>query len=208
MNTSTRLSPSGGAERGGPQGQLRHRLDPGRPGPRVFSLRPARWESPFVSTDVTPWNTGFIGPSSQSPRYCHSFLRVGLASPVRGLPGALWKQHRGPCGGPSQPPACKPRAGSAPAAVEEPRSKAAGEFPREMPKYERDQKAERPPKSPALALPPAESQDRPGRKDKRRASLFLERLISGWCGEKPPPGKTPLLASSPWTLPGPVSPGW
>lgn len=81
------LSPSGGAERGGPQGQLRHRLDPGRPGPRVFSLRPACWESPFVSTDVTPWNTGFIGPSSQSPRYCHSFLRVGLASPVRGLPG-------------------------------------------------------------------------------------------------------------------------
>lgn len=104
------LSPSGGAERGGPQGQLRHRLDPGRPGPRVFSLRPACWESLFVSTDVTPWNTGFIGPSSQSPRYCHSFLRVGLASPVRGLPGALWKQHRGPRGGPSRPPACKLRA--------------------------------------------------------------------------------------------------
>lgn len=110
VNTSTRLSPSGGAERGGPRGQLRHRLDPGWPGPRVFSLRPARWESPFVFTDVTPWNTGFIGPSSQSPRYCHSFLRVGIASLVRGLPGALWKQHRGPPGGPSRPHACKPRA--------------------------------------------------------------------------------------------------
>lgn len=111
-----------------------------------------------------------------------------------GGPAGLTRVNRGP--------------GSAPAAIEEPRSKAAGEFPREMPKYERDQKAERPPKSPAPALPPAESEDRPGRKDKRRASLFLERLISGWCGEKPPPGKTPLLASSPWTLPGPVSPGW